>query len=457
MSSMEASVSDLGFNTHWIAKKGKKIQIFTVMLELDTGVLMDKSKTVGTIMSKNNSNVLMAAHSGYSTGPSRDEGCLDTAKWNGLALNHMSKQMNFKFPGNIRDNNGPILDEHRGRAHADHWYVVDVFKRHVGPFDISEKEAIKNMKKLKDVRLGDERCAFITIDSEPCLPCLQFLNMLWRHTGIMFVTSGSQGVGPVQVRIDGQRRCDMVGSTFYDSDDTEPPAYEALDGEVADVGLPDPAQPEEGSSTSTVARTDTATERRAGKQPVFPWHPEDPEELVSSYKRKTPVYEFPGYNTAPQGSRSHPTNEREQGEFIVIEDDEAVDDDDVVMIDGDRQVQNRAARHAEGLEWQDLEDDVKNERPQPLRKDSETLSMHSHTIDSISLAGSAYAQAAGEAVKSHEERKEALEKMKGLNTETGSEKQKSKTALNDFRHHTSTSDVTEESYFRRKYSILRPA
>jgi hypothetical protein len=86
MSSDEVVNGDLGWHRHWIAKKGKKIQIFALIREVDTGIPMDRSKTVGTIMSKNNKKVLMVAHSGYSTGQGREKGCLDTAKWNALAL-----------------------------------------------------------------------------------------------------------------------------------------------------------------------------------------------------------------------------------------------------------------------------------------------------------------------------------------------------------------------------------
>jgi len=86
MSSDEVADGDFGWHRHWIAKKGKKIQIFTLVMEVDAGISMGRSKTVGTIMCKNNNKVLMVAHSGYSTSQGREEGCLDTAKWNALAL-----------------------------------------------------------------------------------------------------------------------------------------------------------------------------------------------------------------------------------------------------------------------------------------------------------------------------------------------------------------------------------
>jgi hypothetical protein len=77
---------DAGYFEHSLAKKGQKIQVFVKILEIDTGVRMDRSKTIGTISVKNGGTILMSAHSGYSSGQKREEYCLDTKRWNFLAL-----------------------------------------------------------------------------------------------------------------------------------------------------------------------------------------------------------------------------------------------------------------------------------------------------------------------------------------------------------------------------------
>lgn len=80
---------DTGYKTYKVAKKGRKIEVFVKVLEVDTGISMDKGKTIGIITAKNDESILMCAHSGYSTGPMRQEKCLDTQKWNLLALRKM--------------------------------------------------------------------------------------------------------------------------------------------------------------------------------------------------------------------------------------------------------------------------------------------------------------------------------------------------------------------------------
>ncbi|KAI1120517.1 hypothetical protein F5Y10DRAFT_289612 [Nemania abortiva] len=296
---------DVGYFEHWLAKKGSKIQVFKKILEIDTGVRMDKSKTTGTISVRNGGRILMSAHSGYSTGPDREKNCLDTAKWNHLALNHIAKQVGFKFPVNIRDNaGGPLLEEHRGRAHAGHveillasWFVVDTVRTALNLVDKPEKWLITKLKHLRNVDLGDHRAAFISIDSEPCRTCLQYLNRLSQYTGILFMVPGSRGIGPVQVRVGGQRREDVVQEVFADSEDEDEEEQEQLqtDGE----GAPFHVVPQDSESLEPATPAQRINPRRpASYWRREPWTPENPEKLLSSYKKKTPVYKFPGYDTA---------------------------------------------------------------------------------------------------------------------------------------------------------------
>jgi len=311
-----------------------------------------------------------------------------------------------------------------------------------------EEEAIRQLKRLRNINLGDERTAFITIDSEPCRPCLQFLNKLSRHTGILFLTSGSQGVGPVQVRLDGQRRCDVVGEIFPDSDSDEEPAIEPLDGGASLLNQKKQSGP---SATAAYYRLN---ERRICKQPVRPWFPENPEELVSSYKKKTPVYEFPGYRAAPRSNLSIPHHregtKENQPDFILIDDEEALEPD-FIMVDGDAE-EALEPRELQETDWEDLGDGLKVERSQGSPPDNlETLSIRNPTLDLESVAGSAYAQTAYEAVEGH---KGGLEQIKELGTRN--ERRNIQARLRSFRHNIDADDSMKESYFKRRYSILRP-
>ncbi|KAH8167740.1 hypothetical protein CIB48_g526 [Xylaria polymorpha] len=346
---LEEARGDLGHFEHSLAKKGTKIAVYVMVMEIETGFRLDKSKTIGTITTKNSNKILMTAHSGYSTGLKRENSsCLDTNKWNYLALHHIAKQINFKFPKNIRDNAGhPILDEHRGRAHAGHvevllasWFVLYVIREEFGLADKSEKYLITQLKRLRGMKLGNKRIAFITIDSEPCRTCLQFLNRLSQYTNILFQVSGSKGVGPIQVRIDGGRREDVVGDTFADSEDDAPIQEANVQVEEStenvppqDVPIPDLLAPI--TPTTSIPRRPATS---WGRKPIQ-WKPIDPDELLSSYKKKTPEFKFPGYNreacqdsAIPSPSfRTQPTDIRpllmsssEEGEPVIdmmIEDD----------------------------------------------------------------------------------------------------------------------------------------
>ncbi|KAI1348340.1 hypothetical protein F5Y01DRAFT_328605 [Xylaria sp. FL0043] len=276
---------DEGYSGHYLAKKGKKIEIFAKIMEFDTAVKMDRSKTTGTIMVKNSNKILKVAHSGYSTNETRSESCLDTERWNLLALHHVARQIHFKFPGNIRDSaRVRALEEFRGRAHAGHvevllasWYIVELLRTEFEFANKKEEHIITQLRRLRGAKLNHRRTAFITIDSEPCRTCLQFLNKLTQYTGVSFTVYGSKGIGP-----------DVILDTFPDSED--------------EVSAPEPpvdSNPASLDTTTPVTPAQTNPGRAGSSWKPTPWTPEDPEELLSAYKRKTPVYDFPGYGTDP--------------------------------------------------------------------------------------------------------------------------------------------------------------
>ncbi|KAI1172950.1 hypothetical protein F4777DRAFT_581420 [Nemania sp. FL0916] len=306
---------DAGYYEHYLAKKGCTIQVYKRVLEINTGgVRMDRHKTVGTISIKNSEKVLMSAHSGYTSRPERENLCLDTQKWNSLALHNLAKQLNFKFPKSQRDNaRFTVQDEHRGRAHAGHvevllacWFVVEMTRRSFNLVNEPAERVITQIKRLKTVDLGDYRTAFITIDSEPCRTCLDFLNRISQYTRIGFTIFGSHGIGPIQVRVDGRRREDIVGDTMPDSSYDEA-SEGGEDGEGGGGGGGGTGQPDTFTQKELTPAAPTTpaprSVRRPGRWRTGQWSPENPEQLLNSYKKGTPVYEFPGYQPAIQPSR----------------------------------------------------------------------------------------------------------------------------------------------------------
>ncbi|KAI0551068.1 hypothetical protein F4679DRAFT_582846 [Xylaria curta] len=469
---------DLGFYEHSLAKKGTKIQIYVRTREVDTGMRLDKSKTIGTITTKNSSNIMMTAHSGYSTGSKREDSCLDTKKWNALALRHIAKQIGFQFPKNIRDTPGnPILEEHRGRAHAGHvevllasWFVVHLLRRELDSTGKSEEQLITQIKRLRELNLGDSRTSFIIIDSEPCRVCLQFINKLSQYTGILFMVSGSRGIGPVRVRVDGQRRLDVVEDYFSDSEyettsrEANTQAEESVEKTpVGDTPTPDVSTP--------VPPTRSVLQRpRSSFGPPSQWIPDDPDETLSSYrKKKTPQWEWPGYEavtpskineywkTPSPGSRFQ-SAEASEGVVDVAIEHEWVDLGDGLLIS------NKNATNAN-----QEEDAVKSEQentPSPSSiDDSRGYTAHA--------SGNIFARSAYEAINEMEY--EVVEKPRGGTEEQHIRKHPPRrphrelassstralrrlapvgSRLQRFRHQ--AIHDSDESIFKSRYSILNP-
>ncbi|KAI0976346.1 hypothetical protein F4678DRAFT_221474 [Xylaria arbuscula] len=455
---------DAGYHEHSLAKKGKKIEVFVKIMEIDTGIKMDRSKTIGTIATRNSNKILKVAHSGYSVNEHRSDICLDTARWNMLALHFVAKQIGFIFPGNIRDTSGgPVLDEYRGRAHAGHvevllacWYVVDLVREEFNYINKTEEDLIKNIKRLRDVALHDKRTAFITIDSQPCRTCLQFLHKLSKYTEVFFQIKDSRGVGPVQVRVGGGRREDVIGETFIDSDnelsmtlEDELPNAEVVENpEVNNDHQPTPITP----------ISKSAPRRPSSSWRPMPWTPENPEQLLSSYKRKTPVYEFPGYDRDGYSTQLNPVADTRV---------------DTTTKAGDLD------------EWVDVGDDVLMycTSPKPVGSESTPIKCENRQSSAVSrtqncaelFAGSAY-EAVQESIEDMDyEIVETAENtyrtiknqrtgrlphadympISRLRNIRGREPTKQRCAhLHKYRHY--DIDDSNESVFKSRYSILRP-
>ncbi|KAI1423540.1 hypothetical protein F5Y12DRAFT_798239 [Xylaria sp. FL1777] len=456
---------DHGYYEHSIAKKGKKIEIFVKVMEINAGIKMDKSKTIGTITTRNGRKILMTAHSGYSTNENCDKRCLDTKKWNFLALHHLAKQIGFRFPTNIRDSSGgPILYEHRGRAHAGHvevllacWYVVDALRTEFKYIDKTEEWLITQLKRLRAVNLHDKRTALITIDSQPCRTCLQFLNKLSQYTRIFFLVEGSRGIGPIQVRVDGERRKDIVGDVFADSEDD---AENMEDNKTLEVHKPTTSTSDPPTPLTPETRL---VLRRPGsfRRPIpIPWTPNDPQELLSSYKKKTPVYDFPGYNgvhrPSPEGywENSPSFKSIHEQKFMpgVEENAEAMDG---TITDSDLN------------EWEDLGHGL----TAPIKSEQQQFSLspldntQNYTVSSMNgLDGEKFAYSAYKAIQKtmevEETEYEVVERPENkapnfrLSSARDHKCQQRSPRLQHFRHE--QIDNTNESVFKSRYAILRP-
>ncbi|KAI1096599.1 hypothetical protein F5B19DRAFT_488553 [Rostrohypoxylon terebratum] len=394
--------ADLGYPDYKLAKQGRDIVVFAPVLRIRSDIPLDRSKTIGIITSKAASgDILMSAHSGFREGSDRHEKCLDTNRWNYIALHHISKLLQFHFPGNKHDNGSKKIfeDIHRGRAHAGHvevllaaWYAIEMTKQQGmagnGGTEKSLEWCLDNMHILKHVTLGEARSAVIMIDSQPCATCLKFINFLFQYTGLHFSVKGAVGVGPTLATKDERTgvRLDTFGDTFEEQDIDGAEGYEEpatfdleldVDTEVDAVletpiarGVPGgiretieenedgdragddmtvhaqaqaaseafarissfmPADMDTENVPMTTPAPETVTPQRTGPitplRPRMRWgvpepgprlkrgdlfsnipsrRPANPEELLAEYKKKTPVWTWPGYNSADPSPDRYP-------------------------------------------------------------------------------------------------------------------------------------------------------
>ncbi|OTA61858.1 hypothetical protein K449DRAFT_55139 [Hypoxylon sp. EC38] len=392
-SAMKGPRADIGFPDYRLAKQGRDIVVYAPVLRVKTDITLDRGKTIGVITAKGDGNVLMAAHSGFRLGGDRDEKCLDTNKWNYIALHHIAALLKFHFPGNRHDNgNKPVEDEHRGRAHAGHvevllaaWYALELTKKSSGNQDADLEWLLTQLHTLKRATLGHARSAVIMIDSQPCATCLKFINRLFQYTGLHFSVKGGVGIGPTLATKDKyNNRYDTFGDVFEMSDGEDstdsagsglqsPPtivrAQEAICGvrdtieqdverddtiiqaqaaseafaRVSESRFSPILDMDTNSDTDDVSPTTPLAVVAPSKAPITPMRPrmqwpilepasrsriaiEDPfrdipsrrpenhHELLAEYKKKTPVFDFPGYESVspeyhaiPKYRPQHPT------------------------------------------------------------------------------------------------------------------------------------------------------
>ncbi|KAI8966718.1 hypothetical protein F5Y11DRAFT_354092 [Daldinia sp. FL1419] len=351
LDAMRGPRADLGYADYKLAKQGNQIVVYAPVYRVKTDIPLDRSKTIGVVTAKGNSEVLMTCHSGYKPGGDRDEKCLDTNRWNYIALHHIASLVGFQFPGNKHDNGHKAPDaEHRGRAHAGHcevllaaWYALEMTRKSSGNLEADNDWLLANMHMLKHATLGDARSAVIMIDSQPCGTCLKFINRMFQYTGIHFAVRGGIGIGPTLATKDERTgvRYDTFGDTFPESDGEEPSTVQNVAQGLGGIATPHAkCQPFVGMSmerqqvlsdsialtsptvvrerptpiTPTTPTTPITPIRQKMQWPVpehrsrffeDPFSPDIPSrrppnhfEILAEYKKKTPVYEFPGYEAA---------------------------------------------------------------------------------------------------------------------------------------------------------------
>ncbi|KAF3064488.1 hypothetical protein GL218_01723 [Daldinia childiae] len=384
LKSMRGPRADIGFPDYRLAKQGSQIVVYAPVYRVKTDIPLDRSKTIGLITAKGNSEVLMTAHSGYKPGGDRGEKCLDTNKWNYIALHHIAALLKFQFPGNQRDNgNKPAEDEHRGRAHAGHvevllaaWYVLEMTRKSSGNLEADKDWLLANLHMLKHAKLGNARSAVIMIDSQPCATCLKFINRIFQYTGVHFSVRGAIGIGPTLATKDKRSgaRCDTFGDTFPESDGEESAVVEdlvqGLGGVTAGAACqPFIGMPIERQQLSPILNNDadiiipatnpaTAMERAIPITPARPrmqWpipehrsrffedpfsdipsrRPPNHFEILAEYKKKTPVYEFPGYESIM--TDHHPRQQQPLVKPFILPPENrrpsSVAEEDVVLVD----------------------------------------------------------------------------------------------------------------------------
>ncbi|KAI1306561.1 hypothetical protein F5Y03DRAFT_405890 [Xylaria venustula] len=432
--SIQSQRGDTGYHEHFLAKKGKKIEVFQKIKEIDTGIKMDKFKTIGTISAKNSDQILKPSKSVlYSQGTSETH----------------QEDLCWKSIEDVRMQ-GILLAS---------WYVVELVRTQFNFVNKKEEDLITQIKRLKNVALFNKRTAFITIDSQPCRTCLQFLHRLSEYTEILFQIKDSRGVGPVQVRVGGGRREDVISETFMDSDDesvtldNEPSAEVVKPSEAienAEVNNDHPATPVTPKSKSTLRRPATSWQHT-------PWTPENPEQLLSLYKRKTPVYEWPSYNRDIHNTQLNPDADKTVNTIAEAGDlDEWVDvGDDILMY--------CTSPKPTGSEGSPIKSE-KHQSPDLRTQDGAKLSQI--YSDSNNFAESAY-QAVQESTEDTDFEIVTAEETYGAHRRMGRfpiprprsirnhKPYKQRWAqLYKYRHH--DLDDSNESVLKNRYSILRP-
>ncbi|KAI0004758.1 hypothetical protein F4779DRAFT_621284 [Xylariaceae sp. FL0662B] len=219
--------------------------------------------------------------------------------------------------------------------------------------------------------LKNRRDVIIYIDSQPCSTCITFINRLQQYTGLWIFVQGGTGIGPTLATKSKRTniRYDTFGDVFFDSENEGEGLAEASITEslttrplIQDVSMEDRSTPAAQNETfawdisqsfvdvaqnhlspiqddSDLEDTSNGDDDMIGDhnligritRPAMAWPPPDgpgpdglqnspsnlhktiswkPDnhlQLLTEYKKKTPVYDWPGYPPVPiPRVRSHP-------------------------------------------------------------------------------------------------------------------------------------------------------
>ncbi|KAK4138138.1 hypothetical protein BT67DRAFT_369462, partial [Trichocladium antarcticum] len=150
--------------------------------------------TTGFIVSAANPKVKVAAVSGWQPNGARGLNVLDSPKYTGL-VQEVAEFLGFKLTSSQRDNNGKILDEHKGRFVASHvekklavFWVIAALKAVLDTTDF------RRMGELQETPMPDGfREAIVFLDHGPCYDVSVGLNLaVYIVTVLDFLT----GIAP---------------------------------------------------------------------------------------------------------------------------------------------------------------------------------------------------------------------------------------------------------------------
>ncbi|KAI1359737.1 hypothetical protein F5Y08DRAFT_344401 [Xylaria arbuscula] len=433
MSVFNQGHNDLGYFEQYLVRDGSTYRFLRSDIAADTGTRLHK-KTIGSVSFRNGNEILMTAASGYvDNGATSNNRCLNTQKWNTLALRHIAKQINFEFNGFVRDTgHEPMAEEMKGRYYAGHvevqlasWYVMHLLRTQLGE-NGADEELVPKIGQLKQAQLGDKRIVFITLNREPCRSCKSFLKQLRDYTDIIFDT----------------RICtELAPSTL--------PPEDRLEGHPLE-----PSKPVQPKGPREI--------EKHNMEPASWIAPNDA--LVLSYKKKTPAPTHPAYmgSSSPEADTSAYWEESPSRQLRAPT-------RKVPVI-------KRTIETKSSPLWKDIGDGIfmnnKSLRVMPANPEV-TVKHESPTIPATSLPstppnqnqitdGELFARSAFRATRRILDSVEDVEyhvlnKKRPLSDQPNYtlKAKKPKTCLQKFRHEQQTRDE-DESVFRGKFAILGP-
>ncbi|KAI1075476.1 hypothetical protein F5B20DRAFT_585269 [Whalleya microplaca] len=337
--------ADLGYHDFKLAKKGKSIIVYAPVLQMSTDIRMDPNKTIGILTSRRDDEVLQVAYSGWSSGNLQGGLCLDANKWNYIALHKVAAKIDFKFPASGHDNLFKRAEDvYRGRAHAGHvepcstcMCFINRLQQYTGLWifvqgSVGIGPTLATKSKRTNIRYDTFGDVFVDSENEECEEEVIMPNSGTVGSIIQDINATSeQNAVPSS---DGSQSFEVTRNYFSpiaDDSDIEETSNieEAIIGDHADSLVVEDSDVEntehenDGMHQNDNTLIDKTQKRQTMRwqMPNRPenlptivhttpsWKPEDHLTLLTEYKKKTPVYNWPGYPAAPIQSHDRPVRQ----------------------------------------------------------------------------------------------------------------------------------------------------